>query len=89
MCVELYQQGKWPETPTGISEHSFRVTIQKWARIEKACGSEALRHKNQNKVWTAEEKWLRKFWQGHQIEKLHLQQESATDSCTAGLDAIK
>ena len=27
MCVELYQQGKWPETPTGISEHSFRVTI--------------------------------------------------------------
>lgn len=57
MCVELYQQGKWPETPTGISEHSFRVTIQKWARIEKACGSEALRHKNQNKVWTAEEKY--------------------------------
>ena len=56
MCVELYQQGKWPEIPTGISEHSFRVTIQKWARIEKACGSEALRHKNQNKVWTAEEK---------------------------------
>lgn len=57
MCVELYQQGKWPEIPTGISEHSFRVTIQKWARIEKACGSEALRHKNQNKVWTAEEKY--------------------------------
>lgn len=57
MCVELYQQGKWPETPTGISEHSFRVTIQKWACIEKACGSEALRHKNQNEVWTAEEKY--------------------------------
>ena len=57
MCVELYQQGKWPETPTGISEHIFRVTIQKWACIEKACGSEALRHKNQNKVWTAEEKY--------------------------------
>ena len=57
MCVELYQQGKWPETPTDISEHGFRVTIQKWARIEKACGSEALRHKNQNKVWTAEEKY--------------------------------
>ena len=31
MCVELYQQGKWPEPPTGISEHIFRVTIQKWA----------------------------------------------------------
>ena len=57
MCVELYQQGKWPETPTGISEHSFRVTIQKWARMEEACGPEVLQHKNQNKVWTAEEKY--------------------------------
>ena len=56
-CVELYRQGKWPETPTGISEHGFRATIKKWARIGKACGSEALRHKNQNKVWTVEEKY--------------------------------
>ncbi len=28
-----------------------------WARIEEACGPEALQHKNQNKVWTAEEKY--------------------------------
>ena len=34
MCVELYQQGKWPEPPTGISEHIFRVTIQKWACMD-------------------------------------------------------
>ena len=34
MCVELYQQGKWPETPTGISEHILRVTIQKWACMD-------------------------------------------------------
>ena len=34
MCVELYQQEKWPETPTGISEHIFRVTIQKWACMD-------------------------------------------------------
>ena len=31
--------------------------IRKWSRIEKSCGPEALQHKNQNKVWTAEEKY--------------------------------
>ena len=31
--------------------------IRKWSRIEEACGPEALQHKNQNKVWTAEEKY--------------------------------
>ena len=49
MCVELYRQGKWPETPEGAVERSFRSTIRKWARIEDSCGPEALRHKNQNK----------------------------------------
>ena len=31
--------------------------IRKWSRIEESCGPEALQHKNQNKVWTAEEKY--------------------------------
>ena len=56
-CVELYRQGKWPETPVGVKQTNFHKMIRKWARIEKACGPEALRHKNQNKVWTAEEKY--------------------------------
>ena len=34
-----------------------RNMIQIWARTEESCGAEALRHKNQNKVWTAEEKY--------------------------------
>lgn len=56
-CVEMYRQGKWPETPDSIQERNFRGMIRKWAGIEKSCGPEALQHKNQNKVWTAEEKY--------------------------------
>ena len=55
-CVELYRQGKWPETPNGITAHNFRIMIGRWARIEKCQGSEVLRHKNFNKLWTPEEK---------------------------------
>ena len=55
-CVELYRQGKWPETPNGIKERNFRIMIGRWARIEKYQGPEALRHKNFNKIWTPEEK---------------------------------
>ena len=56
-CVELYRQGKWPETPVGVKQKNFHKTIRKWARMEEACGPEVLRHKSQNKVWTAEEKY--------------------------------
>ena len=55
-CIELYRQGKWPETPKGIKERNFRIMIGRWARIEKYQGPEALRHKNFNKIWTPEEK---------------------------------
>ena len=56
-CVEMYRQGEWPETPDSIQERSFHDMIRKWSRIEESCGPEALQHKNQNKVWTAEEKY--------------------------------
>ena len=49
-CVELYRQGKWPETPNGIKERNFRIMIGRWARIEKYQGPEALRHKIFNKM---------------------------------------
>ena len=57
MCVEMYRQGKWPETPEGIKDGNFHDMIRIWVRIEESWGSEALRHKNQNKVWSAEEKY--------------------------------
>ena len=55
-CVGLYRQGRWPETPPGISEENFRITIRRWVRLEEANGSDVLKHKNFNKVWTPEEK---------------------------------
>ena len=57
MCVEMYREGKWPDTPDGIQEEHFHKTIRKWFRIEESCGPEALRHKDQSKEWTAEERY--------------------------------
>lgn len=57
MCVELYRQGKWAETPEGIQKENFRKMIREWARMENSCGSEALQHKNQNKEWTADQRY--------------------------------
>ena len=56
-CVELYRQGKWPETPEGVSPDRFHHAVVEWNRLEKTCGLEALQHQNQNKIWTAEEKY--------------------------------
>ena len=56
-CVEMYREGKWPETPDGIQKENFHKMIRGWTRMEESCGPEALRHKNQNKAWTAEEKY--------------------------------
>ena len=57
MCVDLYRQGKWPDTPTGIKDKTFHDKIRVWVRQEDACGEDSLRHKSQNKAWTAEEKY--------------------------------
>ena len=57
MYVELYRQGKWTETPDGIQKRAFHVMIRKWVRMEDSCGPEALQHKNQNKEWTAEQRY--------------------------------
>ena len=54
---KLYRQGKWPETPEGLQKRAFHVMIRKWVRMEDSCGPEALQHKNQNKEWTAEQRY--------------------------------
>ena len=56
-CVELYREGKYPETPEGVSKRKFHDKIREWYRIEEAAGPEALKHKTQTKKWTAEEKY--------------------------------
>ena len=56
-CVEMYREGKWPETPEGIQKENFHKMIRGWSRMEESCGPEALQHKNHSKIWTAEEKY--------------------------------
>ena len=56
-CVELYREGKWPETPDGIKNPKrFHDKIREWVRMEEANGPEVLKHKSQNKEWRPEER---------------------------------
>ena len=56
-CVELYREGKWPETPDGIKNpKKYHNMIRRWVRMEEANGPDVLRHKEQNKEWRPEER---------------------------------
>ena len=56
-CVEMYYRGEYPDTPEGMESEIFHKTIRQWVRIEESSGPDALRHKNQNKEWTPEERY--------------------------------
>ena len=56
-CVELYRQGRYPETPPGVSQNRLRHNIRDWVRMEESCGPEVLKHKSFNRVWTPDEKY--------------------------------
>ena len=56
-CVELFRQGKFPDTPDGTNTKRFRQNIRDWAKMEANCGSEILNHKNFNKKWSPAEKY--------------------------------
>ena len=55
-CVELHREGKWPETPEGVTTSCFRSKVRQWCRTEDIFGPDALKHKSFNKRWTPEEK---------------------------------
>ena len=55
-AVELYRQGKWPDTPIGVTKKSFHTKVREWYRMEEKLGPEALKHKNFNTEWTPEKK---------------------------------
>ena len=55
-CVEMYYQGRYPDTPEGIKQKNFRIRIRQWVRMAEANGPDVLRHKKHNKVWTPEVK---------------------------------
>ena len=56
-AVELYRQGRWPDTPDGMVTEDFRRLIRTWVRVEESCGPDALRHKEHKKEWTPEERY--------------------------------
>ena len=33
-CVEIYRKGIWMETPEGITQKNFRITIRRWCQAE-------------------------------------------------------
>ncbi len=56
-CVELYRDGRWPDTPDGITTHRFRNKIREWVRLEDANGPEVLKHRARQKEWTPESRY--------------------------------
>lgn len=56
-CVELYRQGKYPETPEGLSKECFHKQVREWFRMESSVGPEGLKHKGTNKEWSADERY--------------------------------
>lgn len=68
-AVELYRQGKWIETPVGVSQNTFRNKVREWNRREIAQGPESYKPKTHNRVWTPEDKLelVTKVIAGHSI----------------------
>ena len=77
-CIELYNQGIWPETPKGISAKRFRDNIRQWKRLEMSNGPEALKHTGTNKVWTPEMKY-------ELVAKVILGQSNSSVAIAAGI----
>lgn len=55
-CVELYREGKWPETPHGIQVRYFHNTIRKWVRAEDAM-DDYIRYYNNERI-QARTNWM-------------------------------
>ena len=56
-CVDLYHEGKYPETPKGVSTTHFHDKIREWVLLEDLNGPEVLRHTGTLKSWTAESRY--------------------------------
>ena len=56
-CVDYYRKhGTIPDVPDGVSRETLQHHVREWVRMEAAQGTEVLKHKNFNKVWSVEEK---------------------------------
>jgi len=56
-CVELYRDGKWPETPAGVNQSTFRCQIRQWNCKEAANGVKSLKAKNKHTHWSPDFKY--------------------------------
>lgn len=55
------------ETPEGVKPHTFRDKIKYWSKLVNFHGEKILKHKGQDKKWSAEEKfkWVSKVLAGN------------------------
>ena len=90
-CVELYREGKWPETPEGVSDKSFRDKVRLWVRAEDSRGPEALKHKNFNRNWTPEERLelVSQVMSGKSCVSVAIEPVFKIDYCINGFKTIK
>lgn len=90
-CVELYREGKWPETPEGVSDKSFRDKVRLWVRAEDSRGPEALKHKNFNRNWTPEERLelVSQVMSGNPVCQWQSRPVFKIDYCINGFKTIK
>ena len=56
-AIELFYQGKWPETPNGVSPHSFHEQIRYWAKQEELHGPDINKFYGVKKNWSTEDKY--------------------------------
>jgi len=55
-CIEMYYQGKYPETPEGVSKRALHNKIREWVRQSEEGGIGSALRKKHNRQWTADEK---------------------------------
>ena len=56
-AIELFYQGEWPETPNGVSPHSFHEQIRYWAKQEELHGPDINKFYGVKKNWSTEDKY--------------------------------
>lgn len=58
-CVHQYKKdGSYPPTPEKVKQRSFRENVRVWVRIYEKHGAEILKHSDENRNWTPEDKLL-------------------------------
>ena len=89
--VELYRNGRWPDTPEGINQKNFRKRVKTWAKLADLHGIDALRHPTTCTEYTAEERYnlVARVLAGESQKVLLLVQGLMTANCLNGLNSIK